>query len=457
LLDEAERAALSAGSMFSRVCALASIAEAAVQADRSRALRLLALAEDTVAGEDVAGRGYLAAGVDVLLRIAQVAAGLDGVCAVRLLAAAEQAALAVSGPGTRTTRASALCGVARQASLVDAAWSRRLLATAEEGAALPAADEREAHDRRMALPVVATALAPTDPGAAERIARSLGGWAGGLALAMVARMIAAGDPAGARRIVASIPAADVQVTALLWLAEDAASGPERLSLLLEAERATRQVLPPDLATECLVKVAGALADSDREHAALLLAEAGNPAWDNGQPLVFGEFAVALARVDPARAEALVSSVPDPMARAVRMEDLITVLIERDMGAAARVARAIPDDEDWPYRPKAAVLAQVAAVVAVTDPDQAEALARSAPEEVHRERGLGFVAEAVAAADPGRAERLAGEIRSEYVRWQALRDVVGAMAAAHPGHAERLAMMITDPMLRTRALLTIATC
>jgi prophage antirepressor-like protein len=116
-----------------------------------------------------------------------------------------------------------------------------------------------------------------------------------------------------------------------------------------------------------------------------------------------------------------------------------------------------------------VLADIAKVLAATDPDRAaqliadaERAAQSITSRYKKALTLTDVAEALAATDPDRAaqliadaERAAQSITSKNKKAVALADVAEALAVTDPDRAERIAQLITDEVWKARALVTIA--
>jgi hypothetical protein len=124
---------------------------------------------------------------------------------------------------------------------------------------------------------------------------------------------------------------------------------------------------------------------------------------------------------------------------------------RILGDAIQAGQMIPDEM---HRTRA--LTYVAVVLAATDPDRAERLARSLSSvNEPQHRALAEVAGVLAATDPDRAERLARSIANADIKASALASVAQGMAAAHPVRAERLAQSITEESSRSWALESIA--
>jgi len=100
--------------------------------------------------------------------------------------------------------------------------------------------------------------------------------------------------------------------------------------------------------------------------------------------------------------------------------------------AERVAQSLSESlhKDWQ-------LAIVAEATAAIDPDRAERIAQSISDKEHRSRAFAAVAGAVAANDPDRAEAIAWSIRWESYMASGLTAVAEAVVAADPDRAVRL--------------------
>ncbi len=80
---------------------------------------------------------------------------------------------------------------------------------------------------------------------------------------------------------------------------------------------------------------------------------------------------------------------------------------------------------------AEVLAEVAKVLAATDPDEAEHVARSIVNHRWQTKALTEVAKVLAATEPDRAERLPYAVTDEVWRPQALAIIAVVLAGYHP--------------------------
>jgi hypothetical protein len=137
---------------------------------------------------------------------------------------------------------------------------------------------------------------------------------------------------------------------------------------------------------------------------------------------------------------------------------------RVLNDAERIARSITDKSS-----KARALANVARVLAVTEPDRAAWLAadaeRIAPfitSKSVRANVFADIAGALAATDPGRGERIALSITDESSKARALAYIVRVLAATDPDRgarliaaAESIVLEITDTSSRSCALASIA--
>jgi hypothetical protein len=126
-------------------------------------------------------------------------------------------------------------------------------------------------------------------------------------------------------------------------------------------------------------------------------------------------------------------------------------VARLLGDAERIANSLTAGKPE----KASALSGVAAAVAATDPDRAERIANSLPDESAKARALSGVAAAVAATDPDRAQRIANSIANEYAKARALSGVAAAVAATDPDRAQRIASSLPDEYEKAQALSSIA--
>ena len=120
--------------------------------------------------------------------------------------------------------------------------------------------------------------------------------------------------------------------------------------------------------------------------------------------MLAEVAAALAATDPDRAARLMAdadhiarSITDKSEKATALAEVATALAATDPDRAERIARSITSESL-----KAKVLAEVAATLAATDPDRAEHTARSIVGDPYEVRALASLAKALAATDPSRA-------------------------------------------------------
>jgi hypothetical protein len=170
------------------------------------------------------------------------------------------------------------------------------------------------------------------------------------------------------------------------------------------------------------------------------------------------------------AERLAESITDECQRASALADIAAVLAATEPDRAAQLiedaehlAQSVTDKYS-----KDSVLADIAVALAATDPDRAERLADSITMASSMAKALAELAIALAATDPDRAERLArtisfvGDVFSDYPQACALAAVAKALAATEPyraarllADAERLAESIDSDFWKARALAAIA--
>jgi Caspase domain len=148
------------------------------------------------------------------------------------------------------------------------------------------------------------------------------------------------------------------------------------------------------------------------------------------------------------AEDLAHSIANESSRAWSLADVADVMAATDPGRAIRLlaeaedlTHSIADEGDRAWK-----LMRIAEVMAAADSDratrlvgEAEDLALSITDESSRATIIGGLAKAAAASDSDLAERLANSIEvSEYRRTSALEDVAKVIAVRDPERAERLA-------------------
>ncbi|WP_171064559.1 coiled-coil domain-containing protein [Actinomadura soli] len=236
-----------------------------------------------------------------------------------------------------------------------------------------------------------------------------------------------------------------------------------------------------------------LADTERLAQTITTPAVGNPhgfrAW------ALREIVTALSGLDPAEAERVARTIPDPLYQAKAFTDVAGALVKVDPGRArellAEAERIVPrtdlvllgcralvavvgvladlDPEDaervaWgiadpAYRVHA--LTEVAGALAGVDAGRARDLLAQAEDVVRSgsldepERALAWVAGVLTRLDPGGAERLARTIAEPYAQGRALREVVTVLAESEPDDAERLAFTIGHRLRRAQALTLIA--
>jgi hypothetical protein len=188
--------------------------------------------------------------------------------------------------------------------------------------------------------------------------------------------------------------------------------------------------------------ASALAATDADRAAQALGEAEllveSITDDNTRTRQRHDLSVAVAKTDPRRAERLALSVSGPL-KDDALGWLATVLADTDLDRAQRVARLI-DDENLRMH----ALAGLVEVMADGEPDRAERLARMLAGEYWMAEGLCRVAMMLTLDDPARAaalvteaEEVACSVMDDSVRAAALSEVGRAQARLNPSDATRL--------------------
>ena len=174
-------------------------------------------------------------------------------------------------------------------------------------------------------------------------------------------------------------------------------------------------------------------------------------------------AVAVATIDPDRAERIVRSITDAFAKAWALCEVAAAVVATDPDRAARLLTDAENiAQSMPLALKVSVLSDVGVAVAAIDPDRAarlltaaENIARSPADDLSEAMGLHAVAVAVAAIDPDRAERIARSITGKDEKASALRDVAVAVAATDPDRAERIAESITGKDAKAWVLCEVA--
>ena len=169
-------------------------------------------------------------------------------------------------------------------------------------------------------------------------------------------------------------------------------------------------------------------------------------------IIGAAIAVAPERVEwlTAEAETAARSIKNTRPRSEALADIAEVVAASDPGRAEAIARSIEATSE-----QSRALADVAGAMAAADPARAEAIARSI-KEFQRSRALADVATAVAAADPERGEAIARSIEGASARSRALAGVAEVVAAADPARAEAIARSLEDMSQRPSALLSLAT-
>jgi hypothetical protein len=352
--------------------------------------------------------------------------------------------------------------------------------------------------RARALAMVASLASTGDPGRAGGPTRSTRpetkapkqSWA----LTQVRRVVATYDPDRAKALPArakTLARPANRPTVAFWVRPY-----ERIPLveavaqtgyLDRAEALAASMSGPDEQARALAIVARAAAEvGDLDRAKALADQAETLACSITEP---GEQAGALAAVArvvattmrnrgedlAARAENLARSITGPAQQARALTSLIEALADAARAAAeagdparaedlaARtetLARSITDPGEQDLLglgggEQAQALVGAARAAAASDPDRAEALARSITDQTSQADALAAVARVVAAADPDRGEALARSITEPYKQAHTLGAVAQVVAAADPDRGEALARSITLPEWQATAMAAVA--
>ncbi|HEY3501241.1 MAG TPA: serine/threonine-protein kinase [Actinocatenispora sp.] len=184
----------------------------------------------------------------------------------------------------------------------------------------------------------------------------------------------------------------------------------RARLAARADRMAREIRDPDHRAAALAHVAGALAAVDPYRAVPMAEDAertarGGTTAPRWTAFTLAEVGAALATVDRSRSRALIADAvrsARESGRGTALRDVVVALAPVDPDRAERVARAIPAGR--PERAEA--LGEVAVALTRTDPDHAERITREITEPGWRAYALARVAATVTGYDPDRARRLA---------------------------------------------------
>ena len=351
-------------------------------------------------------------------------------------------------------------------------------------------------ERRIALSVLATALADIDPDRgldiADRIdnpvekARTLSSIAvaltptnPGLALAAADRI---DDPAEKARTLSRIAAALTPTNPGLAL-----TAADRIDNSGEKDQALYAFVDclagsdPDMAlaavrrindgggrAQRLAGIAAVLADTDPDRAQRLTEQALDIAdhLDDAESrtATLGGITDYLVRTDPDRALATTDRMDDSWWKEIALTTIVARLAGTDPNKALAAANRIEED----FR-KAEALAVIAAAVVAHDPGRASTLADQVLTTANRERNLGRKARALTRSSvaltgvaPDRASTLADQALSTADRIvdsrdkaNALADIAAALASTDPDRALAVADRIVDSSSKAKALADIA--
>ena len=318
--------------------------------------------------------------------------------------------------------------------------------------------------RSVTLWRVAETAAATDPDRAERIVRSTQAahvW-GSVA---IAELLAASYPDHAERIAYSISDEYFKVEALYRIAKvRAAIDPDH------AERIAMSIPRNDKKALAIASIAAVLTPTDPGRARQLSANAARIAQARHlaqtrhrtrNRISKGDEAKALAGVaevlgvtNPAQArqlldeaERIAQSMNNGWLKNTAVGEVAAVIAVNDPDRAERIAQSMASDAD-----RASVLRHVAIAVAATDPDRAERIAQSLTNwEIAKADVLRHIAESVAISDPDRAERIAWANPGDHFKALALARLVNVLVNSDLNRAERIANSITNESYRAEAL------
>ncbi|HXS66787.1 MAG TPA: hypothetical protein VN767_28355 [Streptosporangiaceae bacterium] len=158
-----------------------------------------------------------------------------------------------------------------------------------------------------------------------------------------------------------------------------------------------------------------------------------------------------------KASAIAQAIGEPRSKALALASLATVVGYRDrdeatglLKSAESLAGSIPSWHD-----RTLTLHAIAITIAGTEPDRAEALARSIGHDLLTDSVLSHLVEGLRSTDPDRALRLARSIRQPALQACELIAVAAALAQADLDRAERLAGSLAGDYWRAEALSAVA--
>jgi hypothetical protein len=304
--------------------------------------------------------------------------------------------------------------------------------------------------------------AGADQGAAGRKYSSRGEPADPQVTMERARSMAATDPVEAAHLVRDLPDAEHRALALAQVAEASAPTDPAMaaSLWTEAERTARNVVNGGSHARCLSAVALSVVTSDPGRAESIVHSIQDPTHRTGSLL---GLATKMTNTEPDLAAHFLKEAED-VARKIRNSSRRTRTLEmvaRAMTASNLVDR-IRSTEDDHWEPtsheEVKALHQQAERLAVTDPVEAERIARSIKSPSWRTSALAQVAMIAAPTDPTygswlftQAERIARNIHDERARGRELCRVAAWMAPSDLARAESIVHGISHPTLRAAAL------
>ena len=222
-----------------------------------------------------------------------------------------------------------------------------------------------------------------------------------------------------------------------------------------AEEAAHSISDLNRQAAIIAQIAENIASFDLEYARKL-AQAGEEIARSIGHWCLATVASSIAIFDPDWAEIIVRSIEDVGNKALAFTRIAEAVSRSDrdrarklMNAAKRAGRSIDNTRSDEFS------ASLVRVLAILDPDRAEALARSISGPVHRSLALASVARSIASTDAGRAQEIARSIPEPVTLCGALADVAIAQATIAPARAEDIANSIPIKDYRTPALPQIA--
>jgi hypothetical protein len=338
----------------------------------------------------------------------------DRVRSIRLLIEAKQIAESINED---YSRAAALYDIARLVAPIDHDRATRIIAEAERIA--------YENPNDMVISEIVGALAVVDPDRAERTVHFISGptWKA-RALAYLALGLAATNPDRAERLAEAIINESVQSWTLAGIAEALVTVDPR-----RAERIVRSISDEEARARALAGLAAVVASIDPESAVWIIADAEGMAEHLGKRKkgVLVDIAIALATIDPNRAECMARSMDSDDSQVAALSGIAGILASKDAESANRlIAEAsglVPCIESYLQD---SALDHIAEALTIIDPDRAERMIQEITEDDPWNLRLVKFVRVLAATDPDRAERVARSIARTRGRMEALIAIVEAI-------------------------------